>query len=358
MFRGTHNSTTSDRPNTTVTGASDNAAAVDGVASLRKLEVGECDDREDCGGGDGDISCTPYYFKPHTNSYQDCLNSFNDQGDDPEYGGFAAWTGDAQSAQAWIVDDDGSGCTDSGDCWYVVFHGCDGSGVQADDCNGDAFYWEMFGPSQWDDNWPNCDFDCGGPEGSTWQEQADQGVDCQHQKCGWKHPGTQTQHEWYSCGWWMTGPVLSDANGADIYFDTGVSGQYAYDNDTPGKWPLSAYAHTYNWVCHDTNAGGDGNVIFNEAWADGNKDIRCYCDNEPAQYCTDDGDCSCQEALANGQTYTEGGCLAPPGMRVFTFDMYPSDCSTMKMTEREIYSGNEIGSWCMRKMSQDEIDNW
>lgn len=110
-----------------------------------------------CGGDQvtvNQLSCTPFAFMPHTSQYGGCATTgCSDQEDGAKAkwkseiqtqgtnapwhpAGFSMYTGGRFSAKAWYA---------TGQEWYVVFHGCDGAGIQSSDCHGDIFYFEIFG---------------------------------------------------------------------------------------------------------------------------------------------------------------------------------------------------------------------
>ena len=168
------------------------------------------------------MSCTPFDFLPRTcDGYGRCKESRGwGLGDDTsksqwcsEKGpcgpsdpgsssapwhdaGKSMYTGGKFSAKAW---------KDPSEPWHVVFHGCDGAGIQASDCFGDTHYFEVFTPLDEGTygRWPNCragDIKCKDLQrdesGRYWLTS-----DCQHNRCGFKHPGLGDKFSKYQCGW-------------------------------------------------------------------------------------------------------------------------------------------------------------
>jgi len=236
------------------------------------------------------ISCTPFNFQPHTgDGYGGCFDDFDDA---------KQYTGGRYSAKAWRLHSYDDNKTPLGR--YVVFHGCDGAGIQASDCNGDTYYFEMFSEySNAGDGFPYCELFC-----NTWP-------DCMHNICGFTHHGTGKTYQSYDCGWWNVGAIEQDK----FFNDYRATGNYA-----PGSNP--AYANVYPWVCH-YQSGTPGDYPDRNSIFTGNEHLQCYCDNEPMDY--------------------SGSYNMPPDTQLYTFDMDSSgEWMTMYYLNPQDDSGNSF----------------
>mmetsp|Transcript_57864 Transcript_57864/g.62516 ORF Transcript_57864/g.62516 Transcript_57864/m.62516 type:complete len:270 (+) Transcript_57864:137-946(+) len=149
-------------------------------------------------GGDGDLwnegSCTPFPFRGPTGSQspsQDFCNSDAVQ----NYAG-ADWKTGKDASDSFAVWYDG------GENYWII-HGCDGSGIQAGDCQGGTGYIEQIGPYSsyyadntngvWNGNVVNLDDDTGDPYMGS------------HVETVFQHPGTNKVYTWAAAGMWTTG---------------------------------------------------------------------------------------------------------------------------------------------------------
>lgn len=218
--------------------------------------------------------CSPFGFVPHTSDYQDCVS----RSGDATVGDFLdKWAGGPDRAQAWCEKDNPNPSN------YFVIHGCDGSGIQTD-CMGDTWYVELFGPLDDNDHCSANDggdgwgFDCEVSSGSE-----DDLVHCQHQKCTFRHPMTNRNYQYYSCGWWGIGSYGESLNGQTVIgAESWMNGQAGLrdanscdDGDLSKCNHWNAYFFLYAWTCHkdDTSKNTD--------WFTGVSGRNCYCDNEP-----------------------------------------------------------------------------
>lgn len=247
-------------------------------AALSSSGMDQCGGKQACDQwASGDVTdafyCSPFGFVPHTEDYQKCVQQSSDAGDYLD-----KWAGGRDRAQAWC--EKGNPNPEN----YFVIHSCDGAGIQTD-CVGDTWYVELFGP--WEDK-DYCLANDGSSAGWGFDCDASSGNDdalenCQHQKCTFRHPMTNINYQYYSCGWWGVGSYGQGLNGqlvegAESWLNgqDGLRDANSCDYGDLGQcndW--NAYFFLYAWTCHQDD------LSKNTDWFTGVSGRNCYCDNEP-----------------------------------------------------------------------------
>jgi len=235
-------------------------------------------------GNDGDLSCTPFYYKPWT--YENAMKS-QSGGQDPDWCDTEpgnTLTGNAFGTnRAWAHFGDDGNLDDNS---FFVFHGCDGAG-EMPDCVGDVKYVERIGQISDDQDNLWCE------DGITIQDipTADENP---RRKCNFRHPGLGKVYADYTAGSAWNTYGANDRISEDE-FQSAASGGWSQEvQDALNEVAYNPFQEDdaigfmiFPWVCTTVCGVGqegcdDTNQVFN---TEGVENVKCYWDNEPG----DDG---------------------------------------------------------------------
>ena len=229
-------------------------------------------------GNDGDLSCTPFYYKPWT--YENFMK-YQSGGQDPDWCDTEpgnTLTGNAfGTTRAWAHFKDKK----LDDTNFFVFHGCDGAGIMPD-CVGDVKYVERIGPISGDQNNLWCE------DGITVKEIPNAPYN-PRRRCEFRHPGLGKVYSDYAAGSeWNT--YRANERIPEYKFKSAHSGSWSPDvinalNEVatnPFNEDNAIGFMIFPWVCTTVCGVGkkgcdDTNKVFN---SEDVENVKCYWDNE------------------------------------------------------------------------------
>merc|ERR1711977_136757 len=229
-------------------------------------------------GNDGDLSCTPFYYKLWT--YENFMK-YQSGGQDPDWCDTEpgnTLTGNAFGTnRAWAHFKDGKLDDNS----FFVFHGRDGAG-EMPDCVGDVKYVERIGPISGDQNTLWCE------DGITVNEIPNAPYN-PRRRCEFRHPGLGKVYSDYAAGSsWNTYGANDRIPEED--FKSAASGGWSPEvinalNEVaynPFQEDNAIGFMIFPWVCTTVCGVGkkgcdDTNKVFN---TEGVENVKCYWDNE------------------------------------------------------------------------------
>ena len=236
-----------------------------------------------CKGNDGDLSCTPFYYKPWTweNAMKNKLGGQDPQWCYDEPGATLIGAGNSgnvfTTTRAWAHFTDGK----LDDKFFYVFHGCDGAGIMHD-CEGDIKYVERIGPVSGDQNNLLCE------DGFTVKEIPNAPYN-PRRRCEFRHPGLGKVYSDYAAGSeWDT--YRANERIPEYKFKSAHSGSWSPDvinalNEVatnPFNEDNAIGFMIFPWVCTTVCGVGkkgcdDTNKVFN---SEDVENVKCYWDNE------------------------------------------------------------------------------